>query len=88
VRTTLPGALWILRDDDMIVGRTLWDFIIEVVRTPGLRGPLLALLVLLELAFILLLLLIQMGLIAVKLSYGGLGIELYHLAAVISWRQV
>lgn len=88
MRTTIPGTLWILRDDDMIVGRTLWDFLIEVVRTPGLRGPLLALLVLLELAFILLLLLIQSGLIAVKLSYGGLGIELHHLAAVISWRQV
>ena len=78
----------ILQDDKMVVGRTLWDFLIEVVRTPGLRGPLLALLVLLEVAFILLLLLIQSGLIAVKFSYGGVGIELYHLAAMISYRQV
>ncbi len=72
----------------MVVGRTLWDFLIEMVRTPGLRGPLLAMLIMLELAFILLLLLIQMGLIAVKFSYGGLGLELHHLAFVVSWRQV
>ncbi len=68
----------------MVVGRTLWDFIIEVVRTPDLRVTFLALLVLLEMAFILLLLLVQMGLIDVKLSYGGLGLELHHLAALIS----
>lgn len=68
----------------MVVGRTLWDFIIEVVRTPDLKGTFLALLVLLEMAFIILLLLVQMGLIDVKLSYGGLGIELNHLAAMIS----
>lgn len=70
----------------MVVGRTLWDFIIEVVRTPGLRGTFLALLVLLEMAFILLLLLVQVGLIDVRLSYGGLGFELHHLTALISWR--
>lgn len=67
----------------MVVGRTLWDFLIEVVRSPDLRGMLLALLVLLELAFILLLLLIQSGLIAAKFSYGGFGIELHHLFALI-----
>lgn len=72
----------------MVVGRTLWDFIIEVVRTPDLKGTFLALLVLLEMAFIILLLLVQMGLIDVKLSYGGIGLELNHLAAVISWRQI
>ncbi len=70
----------------MIVGRTLWDFIIEVVRTPDLRGMFLALLVLLEMAFILILLLVQMGLIDMRLSYRGFGFELHHLAALISWR--
>jgi len=66
----------------MIVGRTLWDFLIEVVRSPDLRGMLLALLVMLELAFIVLLLLIQSDLIAVKFSYGGLGVELHPLFAL------
>jgi hypothetical protein len=66
----------------MVVGRTLWDFLIEVVRSPDLRGMLLALLVMLELAFIVLLLLIQSGLIVVKFSYGGLGVELHHLFAL------
>jgi hypothetical protein len=67
----------------MVVGRTLWDFLIEVVRSPDLRGMLLALLVLLELAFIMMLLLIQSGLVAVKFSYGGLGVELHHLFSLI-----
>lgn len=66
----------------MVVGRTLWDFLIEVVRSPDLRGVLLALLVLLELSVIMLLLLVHSGLVAVKLSYGGLGIEFHHLLAL------
>ncbi len=69
--------------DKMVVGRTLWDFIIEIVESPDLRSMLLALLVLAELSIIALLLLVQSGLVAVKFSYGGLGIELHHLIAMI-----
>ncbi len=67
----------------MIVGRTLWDFIIEVIKTPGFGVVLLALFILLELIFIILLLLIHSGLFSVKLSYGGLAIEL-HLARMLA----
>jgi hypothetical protein len=62
----------------MVVGRTLWDFVIEVVQTPGLRLFLLLVFILFEIVLIMLLLLIQSGTIGVKLSYGGLGIELNH----------
>ena len=74
---------WGFGGDKMVVGRTLWDFIIEIVESPDLRSMLLALLVLVELSIIALLLLVQSGLVAVKFSYGGLGIELYHLIAMI-----
>jgi hypothetical protein len=67
----------------MVVGRTLWDFVIEVVQTPGLRVFLLLVFILLEVVLIMLLLLIQSGTIGVKLSYGGLGIELNHFATLI-----
>lgn len=59
----------------MVVGRTLWDFIIEVARTPGIGLVILAAFILLELLLVITMLLIHSGLIAVKLSYGGLGIE-------------
>lgn len=72
----------------MIVGRTLWDFVIEMLQTPGLRVFFLAALILLELALIILLLLMQTGLIGVKLSYGGLGIELQHLTVLIASNRV
>lgn len=63
----------------MVVGRTLWDFVFEAMQTPGLRVHLVALLILLELLLIVLLLLVNSGLIGVKISFGGLGIELNHL---------
>jgi hypothetical protein len=64
----------------MVVGRTLWDFVIEVVRMPGFGFVLLALLILLEVILVLILLMVHDGLIGIKFSYGGLGLELYHLA--------
>ena len=68
----------------MVVGRTLWDFIFEALQTPGLRIYLAALLILLEVLLIVLLLLIHSGLIGVKISFGGLGIELDHLNSLQS----
>ncbi len=67
----------------MVVGRTLWDFVSEVFQTPELRLFLLLVLILLEIVLIMLLLLIQSGMIGVKLSYGGLGIELNYFATLI-----
>ena len=64
----------------MVVGRTLWDFVIEVVRMPGFGFILVALLIFLEAILILVLLMAHNGLIDVKFSYGGLGLELHHLA--------
>ena len=64
----------------MVVGRTLWDFVIEVVRMPGFGLILVALLILLEAILVLILLMAHNGLIDVKFSYGGLGLELHHLA--------
>ena len=66
----------------MVVGRTLWDFVIEILQTPGLRVFLLAAVILLELALIILLLLMQNGLIGVKFSYGGLGVELHQVTLI------
>ena len=66
----------------MVVGRTLWDFVIEMLQTPGLRVFLLAAVILLELALIILLLLMQNGLIGVKFSYGGLGVELLQVTMI------
>ena len=68
----------------MIVGRTLWDFVIEVFQTPGLRILLLLVLILFDIILIILLMLIQSGLIGLKLSYGGLGVVLNHLTAKIA----
>ena len=64
----------------MVVGRTLWDFAIEVVRMPGFGVVLIAMLILLEVILILILVLVHNGLVGIRLSYGGLGLELYHLA--------
>jgi len=66
----------------MVVGRTLWDFIFEALQTPGLRVYLIALFILLEVLLIVLLLLIHSGLIGVKISFGGFGIELDHLGSL------
>ncbi len=53
----------------------------RIFPTPGLRIFLLLVLILLDIILIILLLLMQSGLIGLKLSYGGLGIELNHLTA-------
>ena len=47
---------------------------------PGFGVVLIALLILLEVILILILVLVHNGLVGIKLSYGGLGLELYHLA--------
>ena len=60
----------------MVVGRTLWDFVIEVIRMPGFGIVLIALLIFLEVILILILVLVHNGLICIKFSYGGLGLEL------------
>lgn len=64
----------------MVVGRTLWDFIVEVTQKPELMSLLLVLLVLSELVFIILILLVQGGFLGIKLSYGGIQVELQPLA--------
>jgi len=77
--TRIPyGALWW---GGMVVGRTLWDFIIEAFQTPGLGMILIALLISFELILILILLLVNSGLIDIRFSFGGLGLELHHLVA-------
>jgi len=68
----------------MVVGRTMWDFVIEAFQTSGLGIILIALLVLFELILILILLLVHNGLLDLKFSYGGLGLELHQLAAIVA----
>jgi hypothetical protein len=68
----------------MVVGRTMWDFVIEAFQTPGLGIILIALLILFELILILVLLLVHNGLIDLKFSYGGLGLELHQLAVMVA----
>ena len=70
--------------DAMVVGRTLWDFVIEVFRTPGMSVILLALLILFEIILILIILLVQNGLMDLKFSYGGLGLELHQFTALVA----
>jgi len=64
----------------MVVGRTIWDFASEVLHMSGRSIFLLVVLIFLEL-IIIMLLLMQNGLIGIRISYGGLGVELHHLAA-------
>jgi hypothetical protein len=66
----------------MVVGRTLWDFVIEAFQTPGLGVILIALLILFEFILLLILLMVHNGLIDLKFSYGGLGLELHQLSAL------
>ena len=47
----------------MVVGRTLWDFAFEVIRTPGFGFFLIALLIFIELILIIILLMAYAGLI-------------------------
>lgn len=68
----------------MVVGRTMWDFVIEAFQTPGLRVVLIALLILFELILIFILLLVHNGLLDLKFSYGGLGLELHQLSALVA----
>jgi len=77
MKRTLCGALY---EVSMVVGRTIWDFASEVLQMPGRSIFLLVVLIFLEL-IIIMLLLMQNGLIGVKISYGGLGVELHHLTA-------
>jgi hypothetical protein len=62
----------------------MWDFVIEAFQTPGLGIILIALLILFELILILVLLLVHNGLIDLKFSYGGLGLELHQLAVMVA----
>ncbi len=67
----------------MVVGRTLWDFIVEVTQKPELMNLLLVLLVLSELVFMILVLLAQGGYLGIRLSYGGVQVELRPLALMM-----
>jgi hypothetical protein len=78
MKRTLCGALY---EVSMVVGRTIWDFASEVLQMPGRSIFLLVVLIFLEL-IIIMLLLMQNGLIGVKISYGGLGVELHHLTDI------
>lgn len=62
----------------MVVGRTLWDFAIEVVKTPGFGLFLIALLIFIEFILILILIMTYAGLIDIEFSYGGLGVVMHH----------
>jgi len=57
-------------EDDMVVGRTLWDFILEIFGMPGFTTVIIVRIILLELILILVLLLVHAGLLDLKLSYG------------------
>ena len=61
----------------MVVGRTLWDLLWEVIQNPRLRISFLMVLILLEVALIILALLIHSGLLTMKLSLGGLGVDVH-----------
>ncbi|HUI40133.1 MAG TPA: hypothetical protein VLY86_04340 [Methanothrix sp.] len=61
------------------MGRTLWDFVFEMLQAPRLRMVLLAALVFLDLIIIILLLLIHAGLIDIGIGYRGLSVEVHPL---------
>ena len=66
-------------DIEMVVGRTLWDFLWEVAQNPRLMPSLLAGLILLEVALIIIALLIHSGLITMKFSLGSFEFEVHPL---------
>jgi len=70
--------------DSIVVGRTLWDFVIEAFQTPGLGVILIALLILFEFILLLILLMVHNGLIDLKFSYGGLGLEMHQLSVLVA----
>ena len=61
----------------MVVGRTLWDLLWEVIQNPRLRISFLVMLILLEVALIILALLIHSGLLTMKFSLGGIGVDVH-----------
>lgn len=63
-------------EENMVVGRTIWDFMLEIFRMPGMATAIIALAILLELILILTLILVQAGLLDLRLSYGGSSLEL------------
>jgi hypothetical protein len=63
----------------MVVGRTLWDFLWEVVQNSRLLPSLLAGMILLEVALIIIALLIHSGQITMKFSLGGFEFEVNPL---------
>jgi hypothetical protein len=65
----------VCQEENMVVGRTLWDFLWELIQNPKLRASFLVMLILLELAFIILALLIHSGLLTMKFSFGGFEVE-------------
>jgi len=66
----------------MVVGRTLWDFIVEMSMTPGVGAMLLVLFVLLEM-IIIVVLLIYSGILSIRLNYGGLDLGFHHLIMIV-----
>ncbi len=70
----------------MVVGRTLWDFIMEMIMTSGIGAMLLAVFVLLEM-IVIVILLIHSGILSIRLNYGGLDLELHHLTLFV-WNEV
>jgi hypothetical protein len=67
----------------MVVGRTLWDFIIELAKTPSMSLIVLAIFILLELLLAVVILLIHSGLITIRLGWEGLGIGVNYLAMIL-----
>ena len=61
----------------MVVGRTLWDLLWEVIQNPRLRISFLVVLILLEVALIILALLIHSGLLTMKFSLGGFEVDVH-----------
>ena len=68
----------------MVVGRTLWDLIWEMIQNPRLRASFLAVLILLEVALVILALLINDGLLTMKFSLGGFDIEVPRRTAALT----
>lgn len=62
----------------MVVGRTQWDFAIEVIERPGFGLFLIALLIFIELILILIFVMAYTGLIDIEVSYGGLDVVMHH----------
>jgi hypothetical protein len=62
----------------------MWDFVIEAFQTPGLGIILIALFILFEITLILILLLVHNGVLDLKFSYGGMGLELGQFAALVA----